>query len=414
MLKGVMIDTYKIRINNKEIAMYNFDKFVERVGTESRKYDGHPFENVPEESYPLWIADMDFEAAPEIVLALHERMKHKVFGYFIEGERYYNAILHWHKTRYGVEDLRPEHICYQNGVLAGICHAVDMLTDEGDAIIIQTPAYVGFTNVLRNINRKIIQNPMKEKEGYYEIDFVQFEEAIIENQVKIFIHSNPHNPTGRVWSLEETEKLVDICMRHNVMILSDEIWSDMIINTELNHIPLVVAQPKAKEITISYYSPSKGFNLAGMWSAYSVCYQKELSEKLQKKSNYLHSNEGCVLAIETTIAAYQEGASWLDACIAYISSNMDYISEFLEERLPKIKFRKPDATYLLWLDFSELHISHEEVLERLYQKAGVLCNSGEDFLTGGSYHVRFNPATSRTVIEKAMKAMEEAFKDVAK
>lgn len=394
--------------------MYNFDKVIERKGTECVKYDHFPFANVPEEHYPLWIADMDFEAAPEIVEALEERMKHKVFGYYRADERYHKAIMNWHEKRYGVGDIKPEYICYQNGVLAGLCHAIDMLTVEGDSIILQTPAYVGFTAILRNTKRHIVENLMIETDGYYEIDFQEFEKNIVENGVKIFIHCNPHNPTGRMWTLEETKKLVEICRKHGVTILSDEIWSDMVMNTERKHVPLVVAVPEAKEFTISYYSPSKGFNLAGMWSAYSICYNLELAEQLERKSNYLHSNAGCVLAIETTIAAYEKGEDWLDACIVYTSANMDYIVAFLEEKLPKIKLRKPDATYLLWLDFSAVGISHEEVLVRLYEKAGVLCNNGEDFLSGGAYHVRLNPTTSRKTIEKVMEALEREFADVAR
>ncbi len=389
--------------------MYNFDKVINRKKTECVKYDYFPHHNVPEVHYPLWIADMDFEAAPEIVEALEERMKHKVFGYYRADERYHNAIINWHKKRYGVADISPEYICYQNGVLAGLCHAIDMLTEEGNSIIIQTPAYVGFTAILRNTKRNIIENPMVENDGYYEIDFEQFENAIIANHVKVFIHSNPHNPTGRMWTQEESQALVDICRKHDVTILSDEIWSDMVMNKELKHTPLVVAVPEAKDITISYYSPSKGFNLAGMWSAYSICYNLELAERLNEKSNYLHANAGGVLSIETTIAAYENGDAWLDACIAYISANMDYMTEFLAEKLPKIKFRKPDATYLLWLDFSELGMSHDEFLTRLYEKAGVLCNNGEDFLSGGTYHVRLNPATSRKNIEQVMEALEREF-----
>lgn len=389
--------------------MYDFDKVINRKKTECVKYDYFPHNNVPEVNYPLWIADMDFEAAPEIVEALEERMKHKVFGYYRADERYHNAIMNWHKKRYGVADIKPEYICYQNGVLAGLCHAIDMLTEEGDSIIIQTPAYVGFTAILRNTKRNIIENLMVEIDGYYEIDYAQFENAIIKNHVKVFIHSNPHNPTGRMWTQEESQKIVDICRKHGVTILSDEIWSDMVINTKLKHTPLVVAVPESKDITISYYSPSKGFNLAGMWSAYSICYNLELAERLETKSNYLHANSGGVLAIETTIAAYEKGDAWLDDCIAYISDNMDYMTEFLKEKLPKIKFRKPDATYLLWLDFSELGISHAEFLSRLYEKAGVLCNNGEDFLGGGTYHVRLNPATSRKNIVQAMEALEREF-----
>ncbi len=394
--------------------MYSFDKVIERKGTECEKYDDYTYKNVPEVNYPLWIADMDFETAPVIMEALQERMKHQVFGYSVIGERYYTAIKEWHKRRYNVTDLKDEHICYQSGVLAGLCHALDLLTQEGESVMIQTPAYVGFIHILENMYRKIIENPMKETNGYYEVDFIQFEEAIVANDVKVFIHCNPHNPAGRIWTAEEMQKIVDICKKHNVMILADEIWADMIINKEMKHLPLLVAVPEAKDITIAYYSPSKGFNLAGMWSAYSVCYNPELAARLEKQSNFLHSNVSGVLSIETTIAAYEKGDQWLDECIEYGSANMDYIVDFLAEKLPKIKLRKPDATYLLWLDFSELGLSHEEFLHRLYTKAGVLCNNGEDFMSGGTQHIRLNPMTSRTVIEGAMAALEREFGEDAK
>lgn len=394
--------------------MYDFDKVIERKGTECEKFDDFTYKNVPKVNYPLWIADMDFETAPEIVEAIEERMKHRIFGYNVVGERYYNAIMGWHARRFDVHDLKPEHICYQNGVLAGLCHAIDLLTQENDSVMIQTPAYVGFIHILENMNRTIIENPMIEADGYYEVDFKSFEEAIVANGVKVFIHCNPHNPSGRIWTAQEMQQMVTICKKHEVTILADEIWADMIINKEMKHLPLVVAVPEAKDCTISYYSPSKGYNLAGMWSGYSICYNLELAARLEKQSNFLHSNIGCVLAIETTIAAYEKGEQWLEACIEYGSANMDYIMEFLAAKLPKIKMRKPDATYLLWLDFSEVDLTHEEILERLYTKAGVLCNNGEDFMAGGTKHVRLNPMTARATIVGAMDAMEQAFADVAK
>lgn len=394
--------------------MYTFDKVISRNNTECVKYDRLPYQNVPEENYPLWIADMDFETAPEIMQAIRERMNHEIFGYFMMGDRYFNSIVDWHKRRFGVNDLEAKHICYQNGVLAGVSHILDMLTKDGDPIILQTPGYPGFTSVLRNMGREIVANPMINDNGYYTIDYKNFEDSIVAKNIKVFIFCNPHNPTGRVWTAQEMQKLVGICLKHGVTIIADEIWADMIINKDMKHLPLMVADPRAKEITIAMYSPSKGYNLAGMVSSYSICYNEELGERLRKHSNRLHCNSPCVLAIDTTIAAYDKAEGWLDACVDYISGNMDYIVNFLETRLPKIKCRKPDGTYVMWLDFTETGITHEEMLVRAVEKAGFICNDGHAFTQGGDCHMRLNPTTARANIEKAMAALEREFSDIAK
>lgn len=393
---------------------YTFDKVIERKGTGCVKYDRLPYEKVAQDAIPLWIADMDFETAPEIMAALRKRMEHEIFGYFILGDEYYNSIINWQKRRFGVNDLEVKHICYQNGVLAGLSHILQTLTKEGDPVILQTPGYPGFTNTLKNMNREIVPNPMINDRGYYTIDYKHLEETIATRGIKVLILCSPHNPTGRIWSVEELRKIVDICLKHQVTIVADEIWADVIINKGEKFVPLFQADPRSKEITIGLYSPSKGYNLAGMVSSYSVCYNDELNDRLKKTSAYLHCNSPCALAITTTIAAYNDAEGWLDACNAYTSANMDYILSYLQENLPKIKCRKPDGTYVLWLDFTETGLTHDEMIQRLVEKAGVITNNGHAFTQGGDLHVRLNPTTARVNLEKAMKVLHREFADVAK
>ncbi len=394
---------------------YTFDTKIERIGSEATKYEDIPYKNIPEVNFPLWVADMDYETAPEIMEVLLKRMEHRIFGYYVMGDRYYDSIINWHKSRYGVNFLEKKHIHYQNSVLAGVCHVLNLFTNEGDGVLVHSPTYPGFTKVIQNMNRIVIPNALIEDEnGYFTIDYKSFEETIIKEKIKVHIFCNPHNPTGRIWTKEEMTQIVDICLKHNVAIISDEIWSDMIIDQEKRHLPLVLADARAKEIAVSMYSPSKGYNLAGMVSSYSICYNDELAKKVELSSEYLHCNQGAVLAVDSTIAAYEVGQPWLDACVDYISKNMDYIIEFLKTRLPKITCQKPEATYLLWLDFSKLGISHEEMLERAINRAGFIANDGRSFFQNGDLRMRVNPTSSRSFIKEALLALEREFKDIAK
>ncbi len=389
--------------------MYTFDKVVNRQNTEATKVDGVPYDNIPEQNYPMWVADMDFEAAPEIIESLQHRLDHKVLGYFLLKDRFFNSIIGWHKRRFGITDLEEKHIVYQNSVLGGISHIMEIFTNEGDSILAQSPTYPGFSKIIDTMNRNLVVNPMIEVDGYFTLDLVQFEEAIVEHNIKLYILCNPQNPTGRIWTKEEVEQIVTICLKHNVFIVSDEIWSDMILNESMSHTPLFKMDERAKEIAIALYSPSKAFNLAGMISSYSVCYNEEVNQKLEKISNFYHCNLPCVFAIESLIAAYDKGENWLEECKSYVSGNIDYIISFLEEHVPNIKCRKPDATYLLWLDFSDMGITHEEMIRKMIEEAGVICNDGHTFTAGGDLHMRLNPTTARENIVGAMEAIRKTF-----
>ncbi len=391
---------------------YLFDELIERKNTGCEKYDKPPYKNIAKDPVQLWVADMDFAAAPQILEALKKRLEHPILGYFSLTDAYYNAIIQWQKRRFAVEGLEKGHICFQSGVIAGVAHILDLYTEENDPVIVQTPCYPGFIGVLSSMKRKLVANPMINDKGYYSLDLEHLEKVIIENKAKLMIFCSPHNPTGRIWRAEELRAVADICIRHKVMIIVDEIWADMKINRQEKFLPFFEADPRLKEFAISLYSPSKGFNLAGMFSAYSVCYNEAINQKLEASSNKAHSNNPTVLSIESTIAAYKEGEEWLEACIDYIGQNMDYILDFLQTKLPKIKCRKPDATYLMWLDFSELALTHEEIMQRLVEKAGLIIVDGNSFGEGGEMKVRLNPSTPRANIVRAMDRLYEEFRDL--
>lgn len=392
--------------------MYNFDTIIDRKGTESVKYDFPPYQTKAADSHALWIADMDFQTAPEVLSAMKNRIDHGIFGYFKFTDRYYDAVKNWHKKRFDVDDLQNEHIFYQHSVKAGISHALEILTNEGDNIAFLSPIYPGFTHVMEVMNRNTVAVLLKEDAGFFTVDFELFEKKIKENNVKVFIFCNPHNPTGRIWTKEEMEQLVEICLKYDVKIIADEIWADVVIDKNLKHLPLCKAVPKAKDITIALYSPSKGFNLAGLICSYSVCYNEELNDKLVTRSAFLSSNSPCVLAHEALIVSYLEGENWLDECCSYISDNMDFVIDFLQTRLPKIKCKKSQATYVLWLDFKDLGISHEELIEKAHTNAGFLANDGISFKEGGELHLRVNCATPRIKLGNALLALEKEFGNI--
>lgn len=392
--------------------MYNFDKIIDRRNTDCTKFDQVPYDNIPEDNVPLWIADMDFESAPSIMEAVSERASHGIFGYSILSDRYYDAIMDWHKKRFGTTELKKENISYQNSGLAGICHMMDIFSNEGDAFILFAPVYPGFFKAGDRMKRKMVTSLLTDTNGYFSIDFNDFEEKIKENDVKFFIFCNPHNPAGRVWTKDEVTKLVDICLKYGVKIIDDELWSDVVLSKDVKHTPLFTLDPRAKDIGISLYSPSKAFNLGGMISSYSICYNQEFKEQLEEASNRYCCNLPCMLAIESTIAAYNGGEEWLEACLEYIRGNIEYVCDFLKTNLPKIKCVCPESSYLLWLDFTDTGMTHEEMLERTIMKAGVICNDGHTFGDGGEMHMRFNPTTARANLEKAMALLLKEYGEI--
>ncbi len=393
---------------------FDFDKIYDRRDTGCSKWDYLPYPNAPEGSIPMWVADMDFAAAPSVIAAMEERLQHPLMGYFKITDRVYNALINWQKRRYGVTDLEKKHITYHNGVIGGFTAAIDTFTKPGDPILVEAPGYPMFQKSIDNTGRVIVPNELIETQDGYTFDFAATEALIKEKNIKFAIFCNPHNPTGRNWSREEISAYIDICDRNGVIVVADEIWADVIIDKNTPFVPFFSLGEKAKKIGISFYSPTKGFNIAGLVASFSIIYNDELREKINATAGHTHYNSPSALAIAAVLGAYEGGDEWLEACNAYMGESMDYVIGFLAEKMPKIKTTKPSGTYLLWLDFSDTGLSHEEILNRCTYKAGVIMNDGTAFVKNGEKHMRMNMATPRSNVITAMDRLYNAFSDVAK
>lgn len=387
---------------------YDFNRIIDRKGKFGNyKWDNCPFPTDSDEPIPMWIADMDIPAADFIIEAMQARLDHPIFGYFAPDERYYDAIINWQRRRNGWNGLIREHIQYQNGVLGAIDTAITTFTDKGDYILVQSPGYHQFKNAIDRLEREICVSSLTYKDGRYELDYEHIEQKIKENHIKLVIFCSPHNPTGRVWQRDELEAFVDICHRHGVTIISDEIHSDLILSGK--HIPLQTLSDKAKEITISLYAPTKTFNLAGLVTAYSITLNNELAKKYNEASTASHYNWYNTFSIEATTAAYEKGDRWVDELCEHLKGNMEYVRQsFLEAGLP-IDARIMESTFLQWLDFRETGLSHEEIVERCQRKTGVLMHSGSIFIKNGEGFMRMNVGCPRIYVEEAAKRLCEEF-----
>ena len=396
------------------MSSFNFDKINERKGSGSSKWDFMPYPDLPENAIAMWVADMDFEAAPSVMASIHKGLEMPALGYFKLGDEYFDAIINWHKNRHGRNDFTKENLAYHNGVLGGVCSAVVALTDPGDLILVQGPGYPAFARVIENLGRAVQADPLINENGYYTYNFAQMEKTIKEKKIKVAILCNPHNPTGRVWSREELSEYIDICYRNGVKVIVDEIWADWELDRgNLPYTSAFIANEKTKEIGIGFYSASKGFNLAGLVASYSICHNADMQKALEDVFSPAHYNNPNFLSTRAVIGAYsEEGALWMDACADYVSGNMDLVVDYCQKNMPKLKVRKPDATYLMWLDFTAYGIDQDEIIRRTAYVAGVVMNDGTAFVCDGEGHMRMNMATPRKYVEEALPRLKAAFADI--
>ncbi len=387
--------------------MYSFDNIANRVGTESRKWSVIPEDVNRENLHAMWVADMEFKTPDFVMEEIKTRMEHPVLGYFELGEDFYNPIKHWHKSRYKVSNIENHNISYQNTVLGGYSCAQYTLTEEGESMLVNTPCYVGFINQSYNKGRALLDSPLiRDEQGKFIFDYNDMEEKIISNNIKLAILCSPHNPTGRVWTREELERYVSICEKHNVKIISDEIWADFILEGE--HIPTHTISPYAKENTISLYSCTKTFNISALLTSYTVIYNKELMEAYEKTAQLTHYNDPNTLSIVAQKGGYLNGADWVDEMCQYIKGNLQYAVSFVKQHLPKVKVAMPEGTYLLWLDFKDMGLTCDEVCSKLHAK-GLMPDNGRKYWAYTS--VRLNLSTSKAKVEEAMAVLKEVFAD---
>lgn len=380
---------------------FEFDKITDRTHTNAVKYDLAKERGKPEDALSLWVADMDFPTAPCIQKALSEKALHGIYGYSRPDERYYSALKNWFKKRHNFE-VEDKWIVNTPGVVFAIAAAIKAFTKEGDGVLIQKPVYYPFFNTIKNLDRKVVNNPLVLKNGHYEIDFEDFEQKIISENVKLFILCSPHNPGGRVWTKAELEKLWNICKKHNVLVISDEIHSDITFGDN-KHTVFGTLSTEALENSIICTSPSKSFNLAGLQFSNIFVANDKLRIQLKREIEKTGYDEPSLMGIVAATSAYSEGEQWFEEAKDYIWQNIQFAKKYIEENAPKIKAIIPEGSYLLWLDFSDFEFSDEEINDRILNKAKVWLDNGTMFGSEGAKFQRINCATPRSILEEALK-----------
>lgn len=389
---------------------YNFDEIITRSNTNSIKYDFAKERNMPQGILPLWVADMDFQTPKEVTQALIKASEHGIFGYTEVKEDYFTVLHRWFQSHYDW-NIHRSWLVKTPGVVFAISMAIRALTDEGDSILIQRPVYYPFSQSIENNNRILINNPLKYNNGSYSMDLVDFESKIIEYKVKVFILCNPHNPVGRVWTKEELIAIGDICVKHNVYVVSDEIHMDFIY-PGYKHQVFSNLKAEFENITITCTAPSKTFNLAGLQVSNLLIPNPLLKEALKKeinKSGYSQLNTMGLIACK---AAYEYGEEWLSSLSHYLLQNLNYIRDFINNRIPSISLVEPQGTYLVWIDFSALNLSLEELEDLIIHRSNLWLDAGTMFGPEGAQFQRINIACQRSTLEKALIQLEEGIQNL--
>lgn len=385
--------------------MLNFDEEIDRYKTNSLKYDFKSDKNKPDDVFPMWVADMDFKCCDEILNDMHKKINHGIFGYSKNDENYFNAIKNWYKTNFDTK-LEQKWLITTPGVVFALATAVKILTDENDYVLINNPVYYPFTEVVEDNKRKIISSDLILKNNHYEIDFEDFENKIKQYNIKLFLLCSPHNPTGRVWTKNELDKIIEICKKYNVFIVSDEIHSDFVWSG--NHICLLKYKEYQENIILCT-APTKTFNLAGLQVSNIFIPNSEVRQKFQLElwnTGYSLIN---IMGLVACQSAYEKGQEWLNNLKEYLVENIKYVDRFLKEKLPKIKLIYPEGTYLLWLDFNELNLADDEIESLMLNKAKIWLDSGKMFGNAGNGFQRLNIALPRRKLKWAMEQLENTF-----
>lgn len=390
---------------------YNFDEIIDRSGTSATKMESLP-KGCPDDALPLWVADMDFACAEPILKALHERIDKKIFGYTMyDTDECLGAVLNWYKKRYGWEEQK-ENLFFCGGIVSAYAVLLNLLTKEGEGVVIQRPIYYPFTMKANSNGRQIVDSPLIYADGNYTIDFDDLDKKMAEPNNKVLVFCSPHNPAGRVWTEEEIRKVVDICKKYDKWIICDEIHCDLLRRGMTFHPILKVAPDYADRIAVCT-APSKTFNLAGMKTSNIVIHNKELQAAWKELiGGKLSMNGAGTLGLTAMIAAYNEGEEWLEQLKEYLDGNFAYIDAFLKEHLPKAHMVPSEGTYLAWIDFNGYVDGDAEKLEEIMQKkARVALDEGYIFGDAGRGFERINIATPRSVVEDCMDRILKAFKE---
>ncbi len=392
---------------------YDFTTIMNREGKDAIAVDVIPVPGAEiKEGFskiPMWIADMNFATVPTIQEAVIERMHHPAYGYFNPSEEYFDSIKRWQKVRNGVEGIENEHIGYENGVLGCVSSALRALTSQGEPILVHRPCYIGFLHVLEDLGRKIIYSDLKKDEnGIWRMDFEDMDRKIKENKIHFAIFCTPHNPTGRVWEREEIEGAMKVYKDNECVVISDEIWSDLILEGN-KHIPTQTISEDAKQRTIAIYAPSKTFNLAGLIGSYHIIYNKYLRDKVNYEGQLTHYNSMNVLSMHALIGAYKdEGMEWLEELRQVLTENVNYAYDFICENFKGVKVSKPQGTYMLYLDCEEWCKANNKTIDELLHAGigvGVVWQDGRGFAMDNT--IRLNLAVPHSLVVEAMNRLKE-------
>lgn len=395
---------------------YDFTTIIDRRGKDAIAIDGigklefAPMQ--PREGYdviPMWVADMNFPTVPTVQEAIIERAKHPAFGYFQATEEYYDSIIRWQEKRNGVTGLAKEHIGYENGVLGGVISALTSFAAPGDCVLLHSPTYNGFTGSIENSGYKIIHSPLKlDSEGIWRMDYEDMDAKIKANNIHVAVFCNPHNPCGRVWEREEMEKAMEVYRKNECVVISDEIWSDIILNGN-KHIPLQSINEDARNRTVALYAPSKTFNLAGLVGSYHIIYNKHLRDRVRAKSSKPHYNSMNVFSMHALIGAYKpEGYEWVDELCQVLSENINYGYDYIKTHFEGVEVSKPEGTYMLFLDCTKWCQAHGKTIQELEKACwdvGVACQDGCMFKAPCA--IRMNLALPFSRVKEAFERMDK-------
>ncbi len=387
--------------------MYNFDEIIDRRGT-SQKWDAPPYPVGNVEPLPMWIADMDFATPDCVVDAIKARLEHPIMGYFEPEPRFYDCIARWSARYRGVTGVLPQQILYQNSAVGAIVSAIRLFSAPGQGVLVHIPHYTGFGYALADNDRKLIGSPLvPDEQGIFRMDFADMEQKIKAYNIGCMILCSPHNPTGRVWTEAELRQAADLCVRYGVKIISDEVWSDFVFDSN-KHVPTPLVSDYARKNTVSLYGAAKTFNLAGLRTSYSICYDTALADVYKKMCVSTHYNGPNVLSVAAMIGAYSDGDRYVEELLGYIRENMIFADRFIKERVPALKSYLPEGTYTLWLQFENTGRSDEENMLRM-SRLGLVGDPAHKYSASGYF--RLNVACPRSRLEAALNLIKTALSD---
>ena len=410
----MVVETYLMRVDGVPMT-FDFDTMLDRAGKNALAVealgglDGFA-PSAPKPGYdaiPMWVADMSFPTAPAVVRSIVERAGHPAFGYYQPPAEYFDAIISWQRDRHGVQGLTREHIGYQNGVLGGLTSALSAFTEPGDAVLVHSPTYIGFIHTIEDAGRRLVRSPLvRDADGTWRMDYANMAEKIERHNIKLAVMCSPHNPCGRVWEREELERAAEVFEAHDVIVVADEIWSDIVFEGHV-HTPFVEVSPTAHERTIMLAAPSKTFSLAGLIGSYDIVFNPELRERLHAASRASGYNSMNVLSMHALLGAYSaEGAAWADELVRVLERNVCTTCDFID-RIPGLEAALPQGTYMIFVDCTQWCTAHDTTLDSLLHAlwdVGVAVQDGRPF--GGRCHIRMNVALPVHKLSEALGRME--------